>query len=1575
MASKSTFSWDVDTWESLDCYFNQNKVLTQHQLDSYNNLVDYLIPQIIERNNPVTIATDHDGKEFRKSLVIEFGQTYLSKPLIHENTDVIKSLYPNEARLRGLTYAAPMFIDVKYTITKSDGGKPVTQTETINKIPFLKLPVMLHSKYCHLSDHNESSLPELGECEYDQGGYFIVNGSEKVIVSQERVAENQVFVFTPPKTITGKFTHIAEIKTAIDQRFYPIKTNLVKLSKEPTARSRNQSRNQAAEKGYVSGRCLYVRMPLIKEDIPLFIMFRALGILQEKEMFEMILPDLDTIGSNYTNFLIPSVGEARVATAGGGKIIGITTQEAALKYLAERLNITFSQSFKDQHADCQIKYVKDVLTRELFPHIGQIGQQIGQTFRKKAFFLGYMTRKLIDCYFGVRPFDDRDHYGNKRVDLAGHLLNKLFRAHFIKLIRDLRGKLLPLMTDTAKIPQQIRDLIRGCNIDSKIKYGLATGNWNTQKSSLSSSNKGIAQVLNRLSFAGALSHTRRIQSPLERAGSKIVPPRRLHGTHYGMCCPNETPEGQQIGIVKNLAMQTHVTIQTSDYPMRIILNKLGVIDLIETVAKDINCCTKIFINGEWFGVIKENITSTLYNRLKILKRHGVIVPYISIAWFIEWKEIHIQTDGGRYSRPLYIVENDELLIGQLFDDNPEFREKLRSKAIKWPHLLMGLKIDAKTAQLDNGGVIEYLDTNEIETSMIAMTHYDMTLNAQAKEQDSHYVKYTHCEIHPMMMMGVVASMIPFSDHNQSPRNCYQSSMAKQSIGYYVTNYNSRMDTLAHVLVYGHKPLVSTRTAKYVIMDKLPHGVTSMLLYACYTGYNQEDSIIVNGDAVERGFFNTIFFRTYLDKAVKNRSVTTATERFTKPEPDKNPTRDAKIGGTYDAIDRDGVPILGKKVRPGDVIIGKVIEMKETKEKDHEFIYKDVSTPIKQNEHGEVDKVIPDPEGKILPYNAEGNRIVKARVSVLRKPEIGDKFASRYSQKGTTGILYKSYDMPFTCGGLVPDMIMNPHGIPSRMTVGKLLETLLGRVAVCTGKMQDATPFVSYNFESFKQTLKTFGMDELGNEVMYNGQTGRMFDVTFFYGPTYYQRLKHMVDDKVHCLKADHEVLTTAGWKSITHVTLEDQVATIKNGLLVYDKPIKILQFPDYSGKMYHIKNQQIDLDVTLNHRMWVSAPYGRKKEWLPYQLVQAENIVGKHVKYQKNAQWNQPDYQFILPAIDQESEKIFDMDAWLTFFGIWIAEGWTTTSTRVQICQCKERVMNVIFDAIEKLGYSRSNSNDDKITICDKQLHSYLSTYSVYDPNKYLPSWVWELSQQQCQKLIYNMQLGDGTFKHEGGSCYYTSSVKLADEFMRLCLHAGWSSNKTKHLEAGHSTLHEGRQITAQYDMWRLSVIKSKNYPAVNHGHHKEQNIQIEEVYDYTGPVYCLQVPSEVFYVRRNGLPVWTGNSRESGPVQLLTRQPAEGRSRDGGLRLGEMERDVFIAHGIPKFLKERMMDSSDLFKVYVSKKEEAIIVGNAETNVFKYNGQPIKDDEIMQIQLPYAMKLLLQELESMGIDIRLKVN
>ena len=448
------------------------------------------------------------------------------------------------------------------------------------------------------------------------------------------------------------------------------------------------------------------------------------------------------------------------------------------------------------------------------------------------------------------------------------------------------------------------------------------------------------------------------------------------------------------------------------------------------------------------------------------------------------------------------------------------------------------------------------------------------------------------------------------------------------------------------------------------------------------------------------------------------------------------------------------------------------------------------------------------------------------------------------------------------------------------------------MAALEGHESDGTPFNELDLDDIKNRLETFGYEKNGDEYLYNGMTGKRIKSMFFIGPTYYQRLKHMVSDKIHCLTLDHEVLTDKGWKFFHQISFADKIATLKDGKLAYDRPLDLLYYPDYKGQLYHIKSQQVDLNVTTNHRMYVSFERTRKRIWTEHSLVKAEDIFGKHVKYKKNADWGKKDYQFVLPAITDKNnimydEIKFDMNAWLTYFGIWIAEGWTSNtrdkiemkdrSNLVIICQCKQRVKDIIYKTCSKLGLNYyCNKDGDKIIINNKQLYTYLEPLSTGAPNKKLPDWVWQLSSNQCRLLIESMILGDGTYKKntkENGICYYTSSIQLADDFMRLCLHAGWSSNKTLHLKKGKITYYKGRKITSKYDLWRLSVIRDKNTPAVNHGHTQEQKIQIEEIIDYEGDVFCLQVPSEIFYVRRNGLPVWTGNSRSRGPRTLLTRR------------------------------------------------------------------------------------------------------
>ena len=792
-------------------------------------------------------------------------------------------------------------------------------------------------------------------------------------------------------------------------------------------------------------------------------------------------------------------------------------------------------------------------------------------------------------------------------------------------------------------------------------------------------------------------------------------------------------------------------------------------------------------------------------------------------------------------------------------------------------------------------------------------------------------------------------------------NC---AMGKQALGVYMSNFNRRIDTMGNILNYPQRSIVRTRLSKYTYSSELPSGTNAIVAIMTHTGFNQEDSIMVNQSALDRGLFTSTYYKAMRDVCTKNHS-TGEEEVFTNPT---NMTNGKPF--SYRKLGDDGFVEKNTYVDANDIIAGKVMPKKTN----GVINYQDNSLCMKANDEGYIDM-------NYSGINSDGYKFCKVRIRKNRKPEIGDKCASTSAQKGTIGMTYKHQDMPFTKDGIVPDIIMNPHAIPSRMTIAQLMECIMGKAGCHIGSFGDATPYNDCSVESIAKVLELSGMERYGNEIMYNGRTGEQIKTEIFIGPTYYQRLKHMVVDKVHCTTGDHEVLTSNGWKFIPEVTMDDEVAILKDGKLVYEKPLEVHHYPDYEGKMYRIKNSNIDLDVTANHRMYVKTCHTRKRIWSDYRLEKAEDIVGKMAKYKKNAEWDAPTYQFILPAFEEHSEKSLDMDSWLTFFGIWLAEGWAYNGKcdnkyRIGFAVNKQRVKDVLYNAITKMGYNY-NVCDEHLEINNKQLHAYLAPLSVGAPNKYMPEWVWKLSKEQAQLLVHSMQLGDGSFKKNStSSLYYTSSIKLADDFMRLLLHAGWSGNKTCHIKAGANTVYiKEREFTNNHDIWRISVIKTKNEPCVNHGNVKTQEIQEEEIYDYKGAVYCLSVSSEIFMVRRNGKPVWTGNSRGSnGPIVMLTRQASEGRARNGGLRLGEMERDAILGHALPGFLKEKMLDTADNYRIFICKKCGMSATVNTEKNIYKCNNCKNCTD-IAQIRIPYAFKLLTQELYTMNVMMRYVCN
>ncbi|KAH9554263.1 hypothetical protein CY35_08G055300 [Sphagnum magellanicum] len=1040
-----------DAWAVISAYFEE-KGLVRQQLDSFDEFIQNTMQEIVDESADIEIRPESQHNPGRNTETgdvtykINFGQIYLSKPMMTESDGETATLFPKAARLRNLTYSAPLYVDVtKYVTRKNDDGEDEMEQEDMPKVYIGKVPIMLRSSYCTLYQNSDKDLTELGECPYDQGGYFIINGSEKVLIAQEKMSTNHVYVFK--KRQPNKYAYVAEVRSMAETQNRPASSMFVRML------------SRAGAKGGSSGQYIRATLPYIRTEIPIIVVFRALGFVADKDILEHICYDFNDTAM--MELLRPSLEEAFV----------IQNQQVALDYIGKRGSTVGVTREK------RIKYAKEILQKEMLPHVG-----IGEFCEtKKAYFFGYIIHRLLLCALGRRAEDDRDHYGNKRLDLAGPLLGGLFRMLFRKLTKDVRGYLQKCVDNGKEI--NLAYAVKAKTITSGLKYSLATGNWG--QANTAGVRAGVSQVLNRLTYASTLSHLRRLNSPIGREG-KLAKPRQLHNSHWGMMCPAETPEGQACGLVKNLALMAYITVGSAVNPILEFLEEWSTENFEEISPAVIPNSTKIFVNGSWVGIHRD--PELLVRTLRQLRRQVDVNTEVGVVRDTRLKELRLYTDYGRCSRPLFIVEKQRLLIKK--SDVRALQQKEATES-GWYDLV-------------SKGFIEYVDTEEEETTMISMTIADL-VNARNNPEASFSVTYTHCEIHPSMILGVCGSIIPFPDHNQSPRNTYQSAMGKQAMGIYVTNYQLRMDTLAYVLYYPQKPLVTTRAMEHLHFRQLPAGINAVVAIACYSGYNQEDSVIMNQSSIDRGFFRSIFYRSYRDEEKKQGTL--IKEEFERPN------RENTTGmrhGSYDKLDDDGLAPPGTRVSGEDVIIGKTtpLPQDDNASQAQRYTKRDQSTCLRHSESGMIDQVL-------LTTNADGLRFVKIRVRSIRIPQIGDKFSSRHGQKGTVGMTYTQEDMPWTQEGITPDIIVNPHAIPSRMTIGQLIECIMGKVAAHMGKEGDATPFTDVTVDNISKALHKCGYQMRGFEVMYNGHTGRRLSAHIFLGPTYYQRLKHMVDDKIH----------------------------------------------------------------------------------------------------------------------------------------------------------------------------------------------------------------------------------------------------------------------------------------------------------------------------------------------------------------------------------------------------------------------------------------------------------------------------
>jgi len=1048
-AEDPTTIMQEDSWAVIDAFFSEKGQAFQ-QIGSFDDFICYRMQETVDRHPPIEVSPENQfeiGAADVEPVVhkLSLGQLSFVKPMYMEKDGTINPMTPCEARLRNLVYSAPLYLDVVHEVFSvlPDGTRQLQHTENFDGVDIARIPIMLKSEYCWLKGATDRETVDYGECPYDQGGYFIINGSEKVLIAMERMANNFVYAFQ--KKQPSKYTWICEVRSALSEGSAANSGFAVKMLAN------------FGGKSFCKGQILCT-IPYIRVEVPLIIVLRALGFVADKDILEIIVYDFKDTAM--LNLMKVSLEDAAP----------ITTQEMALDYIAKR-GPTLGAA-----KDKRMQYAREILQKELMPHIG-VGPYCEQ---RKAYFIGYMTHRLLLGILGRIQEDDRDHFGKKRMDLTGPLMAATFSQLFRKMMKDTR-RFLQKGLDAGKAFDLHDALKQASCITSGLRYQLATGNWGQDKQGKPIRN-GVSQVLNRLTFMATVSQLRRMNTPLERSG-KLSKPRQLHNTHWGMVCPAETPEGQAVGLVKNISLMCYITIGSPSSVVEDFLHEWGVEDLNEILPTEIKKVTKVFLNGQWLGIHRD--PAVLKEVLLSLRRRLDFEAEVAIVDDLQNMELKVFTDGGRATRPLYIVD----VASQKMKISPDHIERLRRGDMGWSNLI-------------EQGLIEYLDCEETENCMISMFVDDL------QEATTKYCRtYTHAEIHPSMILSICASIIPFPDHNQSPRNCYQSAMGKQAVGVFATNYNKRMDTLANILCYPQKPLVGTRSMKYLRFRELPAGNNATVAIMCYSGYNQEDSLILNQSSIDRGLFRSVFFRSY--NASESKQGTNVT-KFEKPDIGDRRIRGIKRSD-YSKLDNDGLVFPGERLYGDDIVIGQTMTLQISKDDEGRITSatkKDSSTCLRAQEFAVCDNVM-------LSLNAEGHKFTKVRVRTFKTPEVGDKFASRHGQKGTCGILYRQEDMPWTRNGVCPDIIMNPHAIPSRMTVGHLVEQLLSKVGALAGGEGDATPFTKVTLSDVADRLHQLGYQRYGNEVLYNGHTGRRLDSHIFIGPVYYQRLKHMVGDKIH----------------------------------------------------------------------------------------------------------------------------------------------------------------------------------------------------------------------------------------------------------------------------------------------------------------------------------------------------------------------------------------------------------------------------------------------------------------------------
>jgi DNA-directed RNA polymerase beta subunit/intein/homing endonuclease len=1916
-------------WMIIESYFKDKHLenLVRHQLESYNNFVNYQIIKTIEMFNPVYIVSENDFDEKTKlyslEVFITFKNFHIYRPQIHENNGAVKLMFPQETRLRNFTYSSNMTVDlhIQYVVRSGENLSHVQQfNKVIPKIQIGKIPIMLKSNICILSQYKHVDNVHTGECKFDAGGYFIINGSEKIVLGQERAAENRIYCFNVAKH--PKYSWMAEIKSVPDFKCI----------------SPKQINMYIATKNNGFGHPIVVQISRVKQVVPLCIVFRALGVITDKEICEMII--LNSVKDDKTQHILQCI-QASIVDANQ-----CLTKEDSIRYIMSSVMYTPMNMDREMGAKKKYNVTLDILSNDLFPHCN--------TLEQKKYFLGYMAHKLIKTSIGILPPDDRDSYLNKRVDLTGSLLNNLFRNYFNKLVKDAEKQIIrEINTGSWRSTEDytniitmsnINKIIKSNTIENGLKKALSTGDFSIKHSN--TSKVGVAQVLTRLTYISALSHSRRISTPIDKSG-KLIPPRKLHNTSWGfLCCLtadtdvllgnrmdskkinnihkydevntigrddladqssriynqfhiypkslfkittssgrtvkatgdhpflvnmgngnyqmkrvdelvntdrviirhmvtplpdtlsfhlwvsptegipdvytkelidmelfntnlsydvtislarliglfhacgkfyyeedtgnsyiylslfndkdveqlaydihylgfcleyeyysdtgvydiyisgslayylylvgtepdgklsrwilqtdhrikaeflsayksncktiqnknniltptifritsetelsytteyysdiaqlfkdldiycsvqhdciehdgymvkivfdlfsvniihyhnvlshtyndkkriecsvlleylrmlvflgledvdyetferenalenglvsitidsiqsipiepvydfttesdnhsfvassfvvsncSETPEGQSVGVVKNLSYMTHVTIHSNSTP---------IYDYIVPYVKDLSKITdatliyqsvKVFVNGCWLGITENPME--LYHMLKMRKYNGTINIYTSIVFDFLNKEIKVCNDSGRLTRPLLKVNNNNILV------NENILNKIEENEFSWDDLLNATKTPES--------IIEYIDPEEQSMSLIAMNVSYLIDNTLLRLN-----KYTHCEIHPSTMFGVAVSCIPFPDHNQSPRNTYQAAQSKQAIGVYVSNPQERMDKTAYVLSYAERPLVETRVMNMLKIVELPAGNNVTVAIMTHTGYNQEDSLLINKGSIDRGMFLATVFHTEKDE--DKQKINGDEEIRCKPDPTK--TKGMKMAN-YGKLNSDGVVPENTFIENRDIIIAKVTPIKENRNDPSKHIkFEDQSRMYRSMEETYVDK-------NYIDKNGDGYNMAKVRLRTTRKPVIGDKFCALPTQQVLTHlgwVCIKDIDITLhKCATMDKDNNIM-YEFPSEKFVYENTEPMYfvndnNVHIICT---MNHRLYVNVNGLSEEDSLDSDEwFDCFGNGMdTEDCPKFQLLPASEIIGkPTQFQ------------------LSIKNNYQSFSHYSLSDRLINITNLIILtaiyyhvgYDDDVKdcyVIQLDKNENYTYPIVSSVLfELKIKFNY--YETRKYITIKKGDNIFIDKSFNAINNKIFPEFVWTLSRSQARYLLKLLSCQRD-IFSQMTVITYH-----EKWTYDIARLAIhCSYNSRI---ILDHLPCHTYNIEIITEDLqpiINVDGKMDGTYVYTGDVYciemptshtyisRETSYSPSVIIGNSSRSGQKGTV------GAIIQEADMPYTDSGIRPDIIINPHAIPSRMTMAQLKETLLCKVLVMLGLfgDGTSYGDM-DVSTISDK---LLKLGFEKSGD---ELLYNGTSgtQIECRVFVGPVFYQRLKHMVSDKYHSRSTGRMVNFTRQPAEGRSRDGGLRFGEMERDAIISHGASRFIRSRMYDVSDKYQVYVCKKCGMIASYNDKLHIHICHTCGNRID-FSFVQIPYACKLMFQELMTMNIVPRM---